>query len=152
MMKMVTFFLNEESYAVPMADLTEVNRMAGIRIVPKAPEYVMGLLNLHGTTAPVLNLKRVLRLTPWQPAPHCMWIAVRHHGLSVCLTVDKLGRIVELPRHGLDETPALTKGVETRYLKCCARIEDAIVPVLAVDHLLGETEREALAELLNDRR
>jgi purine-binding chemotaxis protein CheW len=149
-MKMLTFFLNEESYAVPMADLTEVNRMAGIRIVPKAPEYVAGLLNLHGTVTPVLNLKRVLRLTPRQPASHCMWIAVRHHGLSVCLAVDKLGRIVELPCHALDETPALTKGVETRYLKCCARIEDAVVPVLAVDHLLNETERAALAELLND--
>jgi purine-binding chemotaxis protein CheW len=151
-MKMLTFFLNENSYAVPMADLTEVNRMAAIRIVPKAPDYVMGLLNLHGAVAPVLNLKRVLRLTPWQPAPHCMWIAVRHHGLLVCLTVDKLGRIMEVPSRALDETPALSKGIETRYLKCCARIEDAIVPVLGIDHLLDETEREALAELLSDRR
>jgi purine-binding chemotaxis protein CheW len=125
--------------------------MAGIRIVPKAPEYVVGLLNLHGTVAPVLNLKSVLQLTPWQPAPHSMWIAVKHHGLLVCLAVDKLGRIMEVPCRALDETPTLSKGVETRYLKCCARIENAIVPVLAVDDLLDETESEVLAELLNDR-
>jgi purine-binding chemotaxis protein CheW len=150
-MKMLTFFLNAESYAIPMANLSEVNRMAGIRMVPKAPEYVMGLLNLHGAVTPVLNLKTVLQLTPWQPAPHSMWIAVKHHGISVCLAVDKLGRIMEVPCHALDETPTLTKGVETRYLKCCARIEDAIVPVLAVDELLDQRESEALAELLNHR-
>ncbi|MGD9007387.1 MAG: chemotaxis protein CheW [Desulfobacteraceae bacterium] len=150
-MKLLTFYLNEESYAIPVADLTEVNRMAGIRIVPKAPEYVVGLLNLHGAVAPVLNLKSVLQLSPWQPAPQSMWIAVKHHGIMVCLVVDKLDRIMEVPRRVLDETPTLSKGVETRYLKCCARIENAIVPVLAVDDLLDEKKSEVLAKLLNNR-
>jgi purine-binding chemotaxis protein CheW len=151
-MKILTFILNEESYAIPIADLGEVNRMTGLRIVPKAPAYVMGLLNLHGATAPVLNLKKLLRLRPWQPAPDAMWIAVKHRSIWICLAVDKLGRIVAVPGQALDETPTLSKGVDTRYLKCCARIDEAIVPVLAVDDLLDEKEHEVLSELLRNHK
>ncbi|MGD8834744.1 MAG: chemotaxis protein CheW [Desulfobacteraceae bacterium] len=149
-MKVLTFFLNDESYAIPIAELSEVNRAAGIRTVPKAPAYVIGLLNLHGAVAPVLNLKKVLQLTLWQPAPQFMWIAVKHRSILVCLAVDRLGRIMEVPRRALDQAPTLSKGAGTRYLKCCARIDDAIVPVLAVDDLLDERQSEVLAGLLNN--
>jgi purine-binding chemotaxis protein CheW len=152
MMKLLTFFLNEERYAIPIAALSEVNRMVGIRIVPKAPAHVLGLLNLHGAIAPVLNLKKVLQITPWQPAPDAMWVAVKHHNLSVCLAVDKLGRIAAVPDDALADTPTLSKGADTRYLGCCARMEEAIVPVLAVDELLEEKEKAVLAELLGDHK
>jgi purine-binding chemotaxis protein CheW len=148
-MKIITFLLNEERCAMPMTDISEVNRTAGIRIVPKAPDYVLGLINLHGAIVPILNLKRVLRIAPWQLAPDSMWIAVKHQSALVCLAVDKIGRIIEVPRQAIDEAPMLSKGPETKYLKCCARIDGAIVPVLAVDNLLNEKESEVLAEIMN---
>lgn len=145
----VTFFLNDELYAIPLSDIREVNRMAGIRTVPKAPSYVVGLLNLHGLTSPVLNLKRLLRIEPSELARNSRWVAVKHESFPVCLAVDQLDRIIEVSCEKLDEAPALSKGPETQYLKCCARIDAAIVPVLEVNNLLEEKEKRVLAEILN---
>lgn len=149
-MKILSFVLNEGHYAIPMADIIEVNRVAVVRTIPKAPTYVIGLINLHGDIVPVLNLKRVLRITPFRLESHSMWIAVNHKSLVVCLAVDRLDRILEVRREALAEMPKHTKGPETRYLKCCAEIDNTIVPVLAVEYLLNEKENEALAEILND--
>jgi purine-binding chemotaxis protein CheW len=91
--KVLTFFLNQDLYSAPVSDISEVNRMAGIRIVPKAPEYVMGLINLHGTIAPVLNLKSLLQIEPSKLAHNSKWIAARHKNTLVCFAVDKLDRI-----------------------------------------------------------
>lgn len=148
MIRIVTFFLNDELYAIPVPDIREVNRMAGIRTVPKAPGYVVGLMNLHGLTSAVLNLKRLLRIEPSELARNSRWVAVKHKSFPVCLAVDKLDRIIGVSCAKLDEAPALSKGPETQYLKCCARLE-AIVPVLEVNNLLEEKEKRVLAAILN---
>jgi purine-binding chemotaxis protein CheW len=148
-MRFLTFFLNQDRYAVSVAVTREVNRMVDIRIVPKAPEYVLGLINLHGLINPVLNLKELLNIKPSQLASHSRWIAVEHGGLSVCLAVDKLDRIRRITREKLYDIPTLSKGPQTEYLQNCFKVEDKIVPVLAAGNLLADKEREVITHIVN---
>ncbi len=117
-MKFITFFLNGERYAVSVAETREVNRMVDIRSIPKAPAYVLGLINWHGMITPVLNLKELLHINPSQLETHARWIAVKHDGFPICLAVDKLDRIRKIPREELDSTPNLSKCTQTEYLSC----------------------------------
>lgn len=52
----VLFQVREESYAVPAGQVIEIVPAARLRKLPKAPEYVAGLLNWRGTGVPVLDL------------------------------------------------------------------------------------------------
>lgn len=50
------FQVRDESYAVSARQVVEVVPAAKLRKQPKAPEFIAGLLNWHGTGVPVLDL------------------------------------------------------------------------------------------------
>jgi purine-binding chemotaxis protein CheW len=144
-MKFVLFFLNQDRYALSVAATREVNRLVNIRVVDKAPAYVLGLINLHGLITPLLNLKKLLHIKPSHIESHTKWIAVQYGNTSACLTVDKLERIIEIPRERLDDVPTLSTGPDTN----CFKVKDSIISVLAAGNLLTDKQREIVAQIVH---
>ncbi len=56
--QLVTFTLDGQPYALPLASVQQVVRMVEVVPLPKAPEIVLGVINLHGKIVPVLNLRK----------------------------------------------------------------------------------------------
>ena len=54
------FNVNNESYAIDVREVIEVIPKVKLRSIPKAPDYVAGLLNYRGDSVPVLDLCRLL--------------------------------------------------------------------------------------------
>ena len=50
------FHVKDESYAVNVREVIEVVPRVKLRSIPKAPDYVAGLLNYRGASVPVLDL------------------------------------------------------------------------------------------------
>jgi len=59
--------LEGHEYALPLACVVEVVRMAALAPVPDARAHVLGLLDLRGRVVPVLDLRRRLGLAPAEP-------------------------------------------------------------------------------------
>lgn len=57
------FHVKDESYAVDVREVIEVIPKVKLRSIPKAPEYVAGLLNYRGESVPVLDLCMLLHDT-----------------------------------------------------------------------------------------
>ena len=55
---LVTFFLAQEEYGVDVRLVQEIIRVADITQVPRAPEFIRGVINLRGRIIPVVDLKR----------------------------------------------------------------------------------------------
>ncbi len=137
-MKILIFSLNDAQFAIPVSDLVEINRIATLRKVEKGPDWVLGMINFHGKTTAVLNLKCLLSVKPSEPGPTARWLAVRYDEAIVCLTVDKVRHFTDLDRHIIDEMPSLGDGPELKYIRCFARIESLLVPVLDCKRVLRE--------------
>ena len=146
-MKFLTFFLNQNRFAVSVATTREVNRMVAIRTVPEAPAYVLGFIDLHGLLTPALNLKELIQIKPAHLEPNARWIAVKHGSLSVCLAVDKLDRIMNITARKTDHVPSLHDHPENKYFDSYFKIDDDIVPVLATGKLLATKEIGVVAGL-----
>lgn len=145
-LKVLTFLLNKELLAVPVSDITEVNRIARLKRVKKAPDFVIGLINFHGKTTPVLNLKQLLSFEPRELGQKAMWFAVKHGETFVCLAMDKVGKFIDLDRQILDEMPTLADSPEVKYIKCYARVNNELMPVLDVKNIIREREQEVLSD------
>ena len=59
---LATFFLAGEEYGVDVRLVQEIIRVSEITQVPRAPEFVKGVINLRGRIIPVVDLKRKLGL------------------------------------------------------------------------------------------
>jgi len=56
------FTLDEKYYAVPLSAIEKVIRAVELISVPKAPDSLLGLLNIKGNIIPVINIRKKLHL------------------------------------------------------------------------------------------
>ena len=63
-MKVLVFHIGAERYGLHLAGIRQVLPAAALKELPLAPPYVSGLLDLHGTPVPVIDLARLAGLGP----------------------------------------------------------------------------------------
>jgi purine-binding chemotaxis protein CheW len=96
--------LEGHEYALPLACVVEVVRMAALAPVPDAPAHVLGLLDLRGRVVPVLDLRRRLGLAPAEPGLSTPICVVEAGGRGFGLVADAVTDV--RPLLGPVERPA----------------------------------------------
>ncbi|MBM9614119.1 purine-binding chemotaxis protein CheW [Desulfobulbus rhabdoformis] len=144
--KVLTFQLDERLYAVPVAELLEVVRPVTLYPVNKAEPYVLGMINYHGVSTPVLDVKRLLALDETARVEPQAWLAVRAENMLVCLCVDQLSQLYRIAPENLDAVPVLIRNENTDYIKQYLRLGQEVVPLIDLQELLVHkmTEIETL--------
>ena len=61
-MKMVTFQIDQERYALPVEVVSSIERVPLLRPIPMAPAHVIGLINLRGVVMTVVDVRKLLEL------------------------------------------------------------------------------------------
>ena len=65
LIQLVTFSIGEEEFGVDILKVQEIIRTMEITRVPRAPEFVEGVINLRGKVIPIIDLRRRFRLALW---------------------------------------------------------------------------------------
>src|ERR1041384_6254815 len=60
----LTFEVAEEEYAIDILRVREILVYAPLTSVPRAPEFIAGVMNLRGSVVPVVDLRKKLGLPP----------------------------------------------------------------------------------------
>ena len=63
-MKVLVFHIGAERYGLRLAGVNQVLPAAALKALPLTPPYVAGLLDLHGTPVPVIDLAQLAGLAP----------------------------------------------------------------------------------------
>lgn len=63
-MKVLAFHIGAERYGLRLAGVSQVLPVAALKAMPLTPSYVAGLLDLHGTPVPVIDLAQLAGLGP----------------------------------------------------------------------------------------
>jgi purine-binding chemotaxis protein CheW len=53
----LTFMMAEEEYGVDILTVKEIRSWEEITVIPNAPDYVQGVINIRGTIVPILDLR-----------------------------------------------------------------------------------------------
>ncbi len=89
----VTFLIDRETYAVPLAEVQEIIRLPEMVDVPLAPQNLAGLANLRGTVLPVTSLRRVFGL-PEREHDDATRVVVVSQGTPFGFVVDRMASVV----------------------------------------------------------
>ena len=56
--QLILFALGKGNYGIPIENVFEIKKMGEITVVPKAPKYIEGVINLRGNVIPVIDLRK----------------------------------------------------------------------------------------------
>ena len=97
--KFLTFKLNKEAYGIEAVRVREILEMQPTTVIPKAPDYVVGVMNLRSRLVPVLDLKIKLGINRNDDNQKSCIVVVeimRPTSELIGLIVDSVNEVVEI--------------------------------------------------------
>lgn len=142
MLQIVSFKLGAEEFAIDILLVQEINRIVDITMVPKAPAFVEGVINLRGKIVPILDLRKRFGFPKADTTDQSRIIVVDVQGRVLGLVVDSVSEVLRIPAHILDPPPSLMAGVSASYIKGVGKIQDRLLILLDLGKVLGDQETE----------
>jgi len=105
------FGLDEQRYAVRVADVVEVQRMVALVTLPGAPDVVEGVFDLRGLLVPVMDVRARFGIPPKPIEPSDQLVVARAGSRTVALRVDATHGLVEVTADRLDTAVSRFPGV-----------------------------------------
>lgn len=145
-MKVLLFHIGRDRYGLPLAGIVRVLPLLELKQLPLTPDYVAGLMDLHGTPVPVIDLSRLAGL-PAAAAQFDTRIVIVDYRAPGGETVHALGLLASQVRGIADiDTEKLDdSGMATApFLGQVASDADGIVQLVELAHLLPPDVRALL--------
>ncbi len=134
---LATFFLAREEYGVDVKQVQEIRRVAEITSVPRAPEFVRGVINLRGRILPVLDLKRRLGLGEVGQDRAARIVVVRVKERMLGLLVDGASQVLKIPVSHIEPAPEEVVQRGGDYIRGVAKLDDRLIILVDLERLLA---------------
>ncbi|KAA5599921.1 chemotaxis protein CheW [Blastochloris sulfoviridis] len=141
----VTFHVDRETYAVPLAEVQEIIRLPEMVEVPLSPRSLAGLANLRGNVLPVSSLRRVFNL-PDAEHDDATRVVVINQGTPVGFVVDRMASVVTSELQEIERTDTMHGTVATDLVSGMIKRPNGMIMILEPGRLMRQGRRDARKE------
>ncbi len=139
-LQLVTFRLGNEEYSLDILSVQEIIRHMELTRVPKAPQFVDGVINLRGRVIPVLDLRKRFGLSADENTDDTRIIVVDISDKTVGFKVDAVSEVLRLPADTVEPPPSIVTDVDSEYIKGVGKIDGRLIILLDVTKILNRSE------------
>ncbi|MCG8529349.1 MAG: chemotaxis protein CheW [Desulfovibrionales bacterium] len=147
LMQLVTFSIGEEEFGVDILKVQEIIRTMEITKVPKAPNFVEGVINLRGKVIPIIDLRRRFGLSSKEHDKHTRIIVIEINNMIVGFVVDSVSEVLRIPASTVEPPPAVVAGMESEYISGVGKLQDRLLILLDLDRLLSNEDLDVLGQM-----
>jgi len=144
LLQLVTFHIADDEFGVDILKVQEIIRTMEITRVPRAPEFVEGVINLRGKVIPILSLRRRFGIEPREFDSQTRIIVVEIAGMIVGFVVDGVSEVLRIGADTVEDPPAVVSGVDSEYISGVGKLEDRLLILLDLNRLLSTEEHATL--------
>jgi len=145
--QIVVFTLDQQKYGLMASAVKRVIRAVEITSLPKAPEIILGVINLEGEIIPVLDIRKRFRLPPSEIDPGNNFIISSTSSRTVAVVVDAIVGLQQSEETGVFLENDLP-GVE--YVQGIVKLEDAMILIHDLDRFLSLEEKSELDDSITN--
>jgi purine-binding chemotaxis protein CheW len=142
--QVVSFKLGSEEYGVDIAQVQEINRMVAVTHVPRAPQFMEGVINLRGQLIPIIDLRARFGMPRAEHTKNTRIVVTEIGAKRVGMVVDSVSEVLRLPVEHIEPAPEMITGVETEYIRGVGKIEDRLIILLDLARIISGAEKREL--------
>lgn len=145
--QVVVFALAGELYGLDISRVQGIIKMPEVTRVPRAAEFVEGVINLRGEIVPIIDLRKRFGLAQQENSVDTRIINVEMGDHLVGLIVDAVEEVLNIPSDVIEPPPDLVTTVDSAYLRSIAKLQGRLVILLDLDHVLSTAEQQAVSRM-----
>lgn len=136
----LTFIMAGEEYGVDILAVQEIRGWEATTVVPNAPEYIKGVINLRGTIVPIMDLRSRFGLERVEYSPVTVVIILKvetDRGERVMgIVVDAVSDVHSISDSDTRNSPELIDDLNTEFIRSLVSVNDNMIILLDVKRLL----------------
>ncbi|MGD9977388.1 MAG: chemotaxis protein CheW [Bacteroidales bacterium] len=144
----LTFKLGEEEFAAHVGKVLNILEMTRITHVPKAPEYLKGVINLRGAVLPVIDarIKFGMPETEYTTNTCIIVLDIDLDGepVHVGAIVDSVQAVLEIDNGQIMPLPTLGSRYKAEFIIGMAKVDENFVIILNMDSVFSIDEITSL--------
>ncbi|GMT42407.1 MAG: hypothetical protein IEMM0002_0818 [bacterium] len=137
----LSFMLRGEYYGVPITFVREIIIRRKITRVPKATDFIAGVMNLRGVVVPVMDAKKKLGFKNTDEDKAESIIIVEKDGFNTGVLVDKVEDIVTLDGNKIVSADKSMGGIKSGYLSGIGQAERNNLLILDLNVFCSSTDK-----------
>lgn len=134
--QLVSFVVGDREYALPIMVIQEVVRKIPVTLLPAAPRFMQGIINLRGRVTPVLDLRHLLH--DGEGISDKFVVVCKHKGLQIGLAISAVRTMYRADCKDLVWGVESEIGVAADFLLGLYKCDGKLVNILSVDRLVEQ--------------
>jgi purine-binding chemotaxis protein CheW len=141
--ELVAFRAAGQDFCVNIMSVREIRGWTPTTILPHAPDYVRGVINLRGSVVPIVDLANRLGLGPIEPSARHVIIIAMLGDQTVGLLVEAVSDILTVPADSIQPTPEIASTEVKGFIEGVIAMDDRMIRMIELDNVLPAIVREA---------
>jgi purine-binding chemotaxis protein CheW len=140
----LSFKLGEEEFAAHVGKVLNILEMTRITEVPKAPDYMKGVINLRGIVLPVIDTRIKFGMSPTEYTTNTCIIVldidVDGEPIQVGALVDAVQAVLELDKAQIMPPPSIGSKYRSEFIEGVANVDDKFIMILNMDAVFSNED------------
>ena len=149
----LTFRLEGELFAVEVAQVREVLDLVPITKVPRAPDYMRGMINVRGSVVPVVDLHVKFGMNSAVNSRDTriivLEVIVLGEKLVIGAIADAVHEVTELESGSIEAVPRIGMRWNTSFMKGIGKRHESFVILLDVNRVFSVDEVERVKDVFD---
>ncbi|MGB5560604.1 MAG: chemotaxis protein CheW [Paracoccaceae bacterium] len=138
----VAFRTADQDFCVDIQTVREIRGWTKITILPHAPDYVLGVINLRGSVVPILDFSARLGLPTLEHEARNVIIIAVVNTQVVGLLVEAVSDIIGVDPDHIQPTPDVASDTTKAFVAGVIAIEDRMLRLIDLERVLPGPDRE----------
>jgi purine-binding chemotaxis protein CheW len=141
--QLVTFKVGGQDFAFNIFQVERILRYEAPAPLPKAPDFLEGVLQYQGGAIPLVDLrKRLGSAAPLREDTRT--VILEFEGGKIGMIVDTVTEVMQVPAQAVTPPPGIVKGLAAEYISGIVVSNGRTIVVLNTNKLLNAKEKMAL--------
>lgn len=146
--QLVIFNLDDRKFALFLSAVMRVVRAVEITGLPKAPDIVLGIINVQGGIIPVIDVRKRFRFPKRETQLNDQLVIARTAKRTVALLVDDVAGVMACPAERIVEAEKVVAGMA--FVEGIVKIDEGMILIHDLDTFLSLDEENRLDDALKE--
>ena len=146
----LSFKIGNEEFAVHVNSVLNILEMVQITEVPRAPDYMKGVINLRGTVLPIIDIRLRFGLTQTvytdKTCIVVMEVNIDNQKILVGSLVDEVVSVLEFSNDDILPAPSIGSKYESEFIEGMVKIDDKLIMILDINKIYTVNDVSILKE------
>lgn len=137
----IAFCVRDEEYCIEITTVREIRRWTNATRLPRAPEFVIGVINLRGAVVPVIDFAARLGKGLTETTERHTIIIVEWEGLTFGLLVDSVSDILTAGEENMRPTPPIASEAVQQVVSTLIIVDERMLRIVNVGNVIDLGEK-----------